>query len=331
MKMIKQVLLLGGLLLSIGNAEAGKQFLNVEGRKVWVDYVPPKKGMPTLVLLNGLTYQLGHWDSFVEALSERNSNLGILRFDMIGMGETLLSGKLPVRESIPYSDQVELTRSIMDTLRIERAYVAGLSYGGGIAIAFGAAYPQRVEQLILMAPFTEPMKEMDLWIRGQITLNRFTFPLNPATDDELYDFFLKGFVFSTYPSLEPSVLDNQYKLESVFRMIQGIRKYQTLNDARRLPAGSTHLLVASQDQYIKKEVLDRFWNAVPARSRASRIDISVTEHKIPESIPDYAAAWTLEIISRRKELNTGLNFEGDTRSFSANSGSTKILMQKRRR
>lgn len=326
----KLVLFLGLVLFSVASAEARTSFVSVEGRKVWVDYEPAKKGHPTVVLLNGLTYQLGHWDKFTEALSRRSPGLGILRFDMIGMGQTLLNGKLPVKDPISYADQVEVTRQLMDKLRIRRAYIAGLSYGGGIAVAFGSAYPERVEKLILMAPFTEPMKEMDQWIRGQVAFNRLTFPLNPATDDELYDFFLKSFIYATYPSLEPSVLDNAYKLESVFRMIQGIRKYDTLKDARNLPEGSVHLLVAGQDQYIKREVMDRFWKAVPASARASRIDISVTEHKIPESIPEYSAAWTLEIISGRPELARGLVFEGSTRSFSAKSGSTTIEMEKER-
>ena len=315
------------LILSV-SAQAKTGFISVEGRKVWVDYEPAKKGHPTVVLLNGLTYQLGHWDKYVDALGRRSPGVGILRFDMIGMGETLLNGELPVKEAISYSDQVELTRALMDKLGIRKAYITGLSYGGGIAVAFGSAYPARVEKLILMAPFTEPMKEMDQWIRGQVTLNRLTFPLNPATDDELYDFFLKSFIYATYPSLEPSVLDNRYKLESVFRMIQGIRKYDTLKDAKQLPEGSVHLLVAGQDQYIKGEVLDRFWKSVPRAARGSRINISVTEHKIPESIPEYSAAWTVEILSRREELSKGLVFEGSTRGFNAKAGSVTIEMEK---
>lgn len=325
--MMGKLFVLVGMITLASPALARTQFVNVEGRKVWVDYQPASGKQPTVVLLNGLTYQLGHWDKFVEALSRRSPGLGILRFDMIGMGETLLKGKLPVSEAISYADQVEVTRGVMDQLRIRKAFIAGLSYGGGIAVAFGSAHPERVEQLILMAPFTEPMKEMDQWIRGQVAMNRLTFPLNPATDDELYDFFLRNFIYASYPALEPSVLDNAYKLESVFRMIQGIRKYDTFKDAKNLPEGSVHLLVASQDQYIKGEVLDRFWKAVPKRARASRINISVTEHKIPEAIPDYSAAWTLEIISQREELNRGLVFEGNTRGFSARSGSTTIEMK----
>ncbi len=323
--------LLVALVFSLGApAFAKEEFITVEGRKVWTDYEPAKNGQPTLVLLNGLTYQFGYWDKYVNALRRRSKEIGILRFDMIGMGGTLLSGKVPVRDPISYKDQVELTRQLMDKLGIRKAYMVGLSYGGGIAVAFATTHPTRVEQIILMAPFTEPLKQMDQWIKGQIAANRIAFPFNPATDDELYDYFLKNFIYATYPSLEPAVLDNPYKLEAVFRMIQGIRKYDTLRDARYLPANSVQLMVARQDQYLQRDVMDRFWDAVPRSARASRIDISVTEHKIPEAIPDYASAWTMEILSRRPELNRGLEWDGSTWRFNATVGKRTIEMKKMR-
>ncbi len=298
------------------------------GVKIYTNYKAPARGRPTVVLLNGLTYSLGDWDKYVQALESLDSGIGILRFDMIGMGQTLLAGELPVNYKISHSDQVQTIKELMDHFRIKKAYVAGLSYGGAIGIAFGTAHPEMLVELILMAPFTEPLKSMDQLIRQQIAATRITFPLNPATDDELYDYFLRQFIYANYPSLEPSVVENPYKLEGIFRMVQGVRKFDTLKAARRLPAGSTHLVVADQDQYIKKEVHDRFWQAVPAASKLSRIDISQSEHKIPEAIPAFAAAWTFEILNHRKELSQGLFFQGNTRDFNAKSGNLEIALQK---
>ncbi len=310
-------------------ADAKTGYLKLgKNAEVYFDHDNAAPGQSTIVLLNGLTYSLSDWNTYVAALKKLNPGLGILRFDMIGMGRTLLKGKLPVDYSIPHTAQVELTSQLMNALKIRKAYIAGLSYGGGIAVAFGTAHPEQVEQLILMAPFTEPMKEMDQWIRMQVATNRFTVPFNPASDDELYDWFLRNFIYASYPSLEPSVIENPYKLEGVYRMIQGIRHYDTLKDAANLSHGSTHLLVATQDQYIKGEVLDRFWSSVPRAARASRINISKAGHKIPESIPAFAAAWTIEILSGRTELNRGLVFEGNTNDFNARSGSTEIKLQK---
>ena len=317
------------LLLFSASAQAKTGYVKLgKGAEVYINYDAPAAGEPTVVLLNGLTYSLGDWDEYVKALKKLNPGLGILRFDMIGMGRTLLKGKLPVDYAIPHTAQVELTSHLMKALGVGRAYIAGLSYGGGIAVAFASAHPEQVEQVILMAPFTEPMKAMDQWIRLQVATNRFTVPFNPASEDELYDWFLRNFIYASYPSLEPSVVENPYKLEGVFRMIQGIRHYDTLKDASNLPEGSTHLMVATQDQYIEGEVLDRFWNAIPRASRASRINISRSTHKIPEEIPAFAAAWTIQILSQRTELNRGLVFTGNTVEFNAKNGSTVIQLQK---
>jgi pimeloyl-ACP methyl ester carboxylesterase len=303
------------------------ELVEVDGRKVFVDYVPAESGQPTAVLLNGLTYSTTNWNAFVKELHKRAPGVGLLRFDMIGMGETLLAGKVPVDYAIPYTDQVELTAKLIRQLRLKKCFIVGLSYGGGIAIAFGVSHPELVDQLVLMAPFTEPLQQMDQYIRREVAANRVAFPLNPATDDELYDFFLRQFIYSTYPSFEPVVVENPYKLEGIFRMVQGIRHYETLRDVRKSLSVPTHLMVASQDQYIPTEVHDRFWKAVPRAARASRINISVTEHKIPEAIPAFAAAWTAEILRRRPELQRGLTFEGSTIDSDAKSGSLTIPLK----
>lgn len=311
------VLALLTTLTAFAGAEAGTHYLKIDGRTVYVDHLPAASGKATLVLLNGLTYSTKDWDAYTTQLRKRAPGFGILRFDMIGMGQTLLKGTLPVNYGIPYTDQVELTAKVMRQLGIEKAFVAGLSYGGGIAIAFGTAHPEMVEQLILMAPFTEPLQAMDQFIRNEVAGNRLTFPLNPASDDELYDFFLRQFIYATYPSLEPSVLDNPYKLEAIFRMTQGIRHWDTLGATRRSLNVATHLMVAAQDQYIPREVHDRFWSNVPSSARASRIVISRTEHKIPEAVPAFAAAWTAQILNGASDLNQGYSFDGNTDSFTA--------------
>jgi pimeloyl-ACP methyl ester carboxylesterase len=246
---------------------------------------------------------------------------------MIGMGETLLKGKLPVTYAIPYTAQLEQLKALLDHYHLSKVTLAGLSYGGGIGIAFTTTYPTRVQSLLVMAPFTEALKGMDQWIRQQVAYTRITFPLNPATDDELYDYFLRQFIYTYYPSLEPSVLENSYKLEAVYRMVQGIRHYPTLADSAHLPPHSVHLIVAKQDQYIEKEVHDRFWQAVPPAARMSRVDVNHSEHKIPESAPAFAAAWTLAILKGNPEIRGGREFIGSTKSLTATSGELILDLQ----
>lgn len=280
-------------------------------RELWVDYMPAKAGKPTVVLLNGLTYSTFQWGRFAETLNEKG--YGVVRYDMFGMGRTLLK-YAPILARIELKDQISDLRSLLNKLNISKANLVGLSYGGGIAVAFGAAHPNMVNKLILMAPFTEPVEAQDLWIKDQIWATRKLQPWNMATDDELYDFFLKQIVYSTYPAVEPIILENPFKLEAVFRLVQGVRKWNAFDEAKKLPAGSVHMMIAGEDQYIPSAILEKFWKVVPAASRASYFVIQDTEHKIPEDIPSYSARWVAEIVNGNPAITGGAKFEGRSSS-----------------
>lgn len=266
------------------------------GRSLYVRWNPPTAQKEILVLINGLTYSTNQWDRMTAALMK--NGYGVLRFDMKGMGETLRKDGLPIAE-INYRDQVEDLNELTTVMGLpKKLNLVGLSYGGGIALAFGGIYPDRVQNLFLMAPFTEALQSQDRWIKTQITATRIQFPFNPATDDELYDYFLKQLIYTTYPSAEPIVLEQPYKLEATFRMVQGIRKWKASSISQLLPEKSVHYMLAGNDQYIPRTVLEDFWKTVPDRSKASKIVILQSEHKMPEAIPNYAAHWIHAMLSQ---------------------------------
>lgn len=294
---------------------AGKrtqEFVKVQrDREVYVDWMKAKDGMPTVVLLNGLTYSTFQWDRFANSLNDLG--YGVVRYDMFGMGKTLLK-YAPILSRIELRDQIEDLRGLLGKLGISKANIVGLSYGGAIAVAFGSAYPNMLNKLILMAPFTEPVEAQDRWIKDQVWTTRQLQPWNMASDDELYDFFLKQIIYTTYPAVEPIVLENPFKLEAVFRLVQGVRKWNFLNDVKRLPANSVHMVIAGEDQYIPVATLEKFWKAVPAQSRASYFVIGDTEHKIPEDVPAYSAKWVAEILNNNPAIKGGAQFQGRSTS-----------------
>lgn len=301
-----------------------------KGRELYVDYIPARAGKPMLVLVNGLTYSTKDWNELMPGLvkhAEKSGN-GILRYDPMGMGKTLLK-YAPINYVIPIEDQVEDLAALLDQLKIRGSvHLAGLSYGGGLSIAFSRAYPSRVQSLILMAPYTEPMPSQDNWIRSQIAATRLANPFNPATDDELYDYFLRVNVYSTYPTAEPSISENPYKLEAVFRMVQGVRKMNVNEFVGDLPDESVHLMIAENDQYIPRSVLDKFWKALPKNKRLSNVIMDWTEHKIPEASPRFTAGWINLILDGDERIARGRVFKGHVLSGVAESGSLKITLPK---
>jgi pimeloyl-ACP methyl ester carboxylesterase len=294
------------------STEAGSRqtgFVQIDDtRDLYVDFQKPVDGKPIVVLLNGLTYRTGSWNSFVYRL--QGEGLGILRYDPIGMGQTLIKHGPPT-EPIDYMNQVRDLRLLLDALKIRQpVHVVGLSYGGALALEFTRQFPKRVASAVVIAPFVAPLASQDTWIRLQIQQARILNPYNPATFDELYDFFLRMNVYTTYPPAEPVVLEHPYKLEGVFRLVQGIRRFQAKDIVKQLPAGKIHLVIARQDQYVPNAVHDEFWEQLPQGVRASRLYIEGSEHKIPEAVPWFSSAWVRRIVEGDPSIRGGKTFIG---------------------
>ena len=72
-----------------------------------------------------------------------------LACDLRGHG---LSDKPVGREAYSTSALLDDVRGVLDALGVERADLVGHSLGGGIALRFAVAHPERVRQLVLAAP-----------------------------------------------------------------------------------------------------------------------------------------------------------------------------------
>lgn len=94
---------------------------------------------PPLVLLHGFTLDLRMWEAQVAAFSP---HFRVLRYDLRGFGES----ELPGTATYDHADDL---RALFDHLGIATATIVGLSMGGGIALEFALAHPDRVQALVL--------------------------------------------------------------------------------------------------------------------------------------------------------------------------------------
>lgn len=277
--------------------------VEVRGKKLYVEYTQARDNKPTVVIVNGLTHSTRNY--FFVAQQLRFKGYGVVLFDMNGMGTTLLSNPLPSKP-ILYSEQVQDIRRLLRGLKVKAPYnLVGLSYGGGIIAAYAARFPQDVANLIMINPYTEFLETQKNWIRQQINNTRKMFPNNPASDEELTDFFIRQLVYTTYPIAEISSVENPYKLEGITRLVQGIRMYQPIEDTKLIPERALHLLISEFDQYIPQPIYTNYWNAVPARSRANLTYVSLAEHKLPEQFPVFTAQYIQGVVDGQPLLFTG--------------------------
>ncbi|MBI4241439.1 MAG: alpha/beta fold hydrolase, partial [Candidatus Rokubacteria bacterium] len=110
--------------------------------RVKIYYEAHGRGFP-LALAYGIGGNTTMWEPNVRALSARYR---LILWDPRGHGRSD-SPEDPTRYS--FRRWALDLRDLLDHLRIRKAYVGGLSMGGGIAIRFTLLYPKRVAALIV--------------------------------------------------------------------------------------------------------------------------------------------------------------------------------------
>jgi pimeloyl-ACP methyl ester carboxylesterase len=123
------------------------RFMDLDG--ITVRYREWGGGSPTFLLLHGFGSHADSWSPVAADLAELGR---VVAFDRAGFGLT----ERPVRweGTHPYGDvaQMELILELMDHMGIEDPVLVGHSAGGGLAVGFALAYPERVGGLVLEAP-----------------------------------------------------------------------------------------------------------------------------------------------------------------------------------
>ena len=100
---------------------------------------------PALLLLHGFASSLETWEPWARSLSARYR---VVRFDLPGCGLS------PPDTTGDYRDarSLRIIEALLDQMHIDRAVLVGNSLGGRIAWTFTAAFPARVDKLVLISP-----------------------------------------------------------------------------------------------------------------------------------------------------------------------------------
>lgn len=139
---------LDGLVPAETFIEADSKFIEING--VDVHYKEAGSGERAFILLHpfgGSTY------SWREVMDDFTQHGRVIAYDRPAFGIT----ERPMPENWqenPYGMKanVELLRGLLDALGVEKAVLVGNSAGGGVAVAFALEYPERIDELVLVAP-----------------------------------------------------------------------------------------------------------------------------------------------------------------------------------
>ena len=192
---------------------------------------------PTVILLHGLGGSNQAWLANIGPLAE---HFHVVVPDQIGFGK---SDKPLVNYRI--RTYVDFLDEFCKQLKIERASLVGNSMGGWIAAAYTAAFPDRIDKLILVdAAGYRPAKDVD---------TRTFYALNPTTREGMKDLSAKVFynkVFLTDAAIDRAMTarlsaGDGYTINSLIESI--IRGEDFLDDTVKTIKRPTLIVWGRQD------------------------------------------------------------------------------------
>jgi pimeloyl-ACP methyl ester carboxylesterase len=290
-----------------------------EGYEIYADYTPAVAGQPTVVLVNGLVYNLHRWDAYVNEL--KKSGTGIVRYYFRGQSLSLLQESAHGKKTpeffatgLSYPKMALELSAVLEALKIEgKVNVVGLSYGASIAAEFANSFPERVDNLILMAPLVVSLDRYDptgAWIHESLDAIRFWW--GPLWGPQAYDFYYNMIYHSylvderiTQDRVPPELasIPDVYK-ESIFHLVRAVRDFD-LKSYDFSKVARVHLLVASDED--APALADQYssWQAWAEQSKGSLTYIDHSSHAIPDSVPALAAELTGKMIAGEKDYQNG--------------------------
>ncbi|HEY9444895.1 MAG TPA: alpha/beta hydrolase [Gemmatimonadales bacterium] len=103
-------------------------------------------GAPAVLFVHSLAGRADHWSA---ALEHCRPQRRAVAFDQRGHGR---SAPLDDRAEVDIETLADDVRVVADACGLRRFALVGHSLGGGVALAFAGAYPDRVERLLLLDP-----------------------------------------------------------------------------------------------------------------------------------------------------------------------------------
>ncbi len=126
--------------------------IEVNNLNLYYELHGPEKA-PVLVLNNGVIMNAA--TSWIFQTATLSKHYKVLQYDCRGQGQS----DHP-QESYSMEMHADDLAALLSALDIERAHIAGISYGGEVAQAFVLKYPQRVNSLILIDTVSEVNAEL---------------------------------------------------------------------------------------------------------------------------------------------------------------------------
>jgi pimeloyl-ACP methyl ester carboxylesterase len=115
-------------------------------RMAYMDVQPQQPNGSVVLLLHGKNFNGAYWEQTARVLSDKGYRVIIP--DQLGFGKS----SKPAHLQYSFQLLAQNTKSLLDSLQIEKPTIVGHSMGGMLATRFALMYPQRTNKLVLVNP-----------------------------------------------------------------------------------------------------------------------------------------------------------------------------------
>jgi pimeloyl-ACP methyl ester carboxylesterase len=208
-----------------------------------------------VVLVHSLAGNSGHWSGQLEHLRKRRRGVAL---DLRGHGRS----EAPRNGGYSMEAQAEDVGAVADALGLERFALVGHSMGGGVALAYAGAHPERVTHLLVADPIGDGTQTPEAEVR----------PFLDAVDSPAYAETIEGY-WSSIAGSDGAVLE---------RLLHDLRQ-----TARETVVGGLHAVMA----FDPKPALARYRGPTLAVITPAN-DFPYSMHRLGAGLPHRVIAGT---------------------------------------
>jgi len=138
-------------------------------KMAYMDVKPKNYNGKNIVLFHGKNFNGAYWKTTIEALT--NEGYRVIVPDQIGFGKS----SKPLHFHYTFQQLAQNTKTLLDTLKVEKTAILGHSMGGMLATRFALMYPDVTEKIILENPIgledwklKVPYKPVEWWYKNEL-------------------------------------------------------------------------------------------------------------------------------------------------------------------
>ncbi|HND86315.1 MAG TPA: alpha/beta hydrolase, partial [Pseudobdellovibrionaceae bacterium] len=288
----------------------------------YYEYYSPKENKQTLVFINGLIWPLSRWTDMIEEL--KNRGYGILIYDMRGQSKTLLQEQkeffqpLFAYTGLSIQSESDELIQLMDAIGLkEKVVLVPLSYGAAAGTRFYQQHPDRISELIFLAPLIRSLDNYDPE-GGKLNqqLNQMRAQLGPVAGPVYYEMaynsamhaFLEKRITPEKIPAEMKPIQYVYK-ESLYQLIRAVRDFYLLKEFPFEGGPKVSLFLAEQENPAMLIEQKEFFQKLNPKVKGIQVLVKNVKHAIPDERGTFVAQAIDLMLNKDERLVNGATYE----------------------